>query len=284
MEIGQKKPFSGEVTVFQERPLPAPGTPAGYAALIEAYDLKVPLPRILTAIGQRHKTLEEGGWRLLSPRHAPDPTLEDQLTFALKYEGLDLAVLKRLFVAAGPESLEPIVRSKPTGSYARRLWFLFEWLTGTKLAIPAADAGTYVAVVDTDLQWAIKGEASTRHRVHNNLPGTREFCPMAFRTPKLEAFASMDLAKRAQTTVAAVPRDLLSRTAAFLLLKDSKSSYAIEGEHPPKDRIQRWGRTIGEAGKHPISEEELLRLQRIVIGDARFVKLGLRRGGLCRRT
>src|SRR3546814_2897006 len=63
------------------------------------------------------------------------------------------------------------------------------------------------------------------------------------------------------------------------LLKDSKSSYAIEGERPPQDRIQRWGRAIGEAGRQPLDREELLRLQRIVIGDARFVKLGFRDEG-----
>ena len=64
-----------------------------------------------------------------------------------------------------------------------------------------------------------------------------------------------------------------------MLLKDSKSSYAIEGERPPQDRIQRWGRAIGEAGRHALDLEELLRLQKIVIGDARFVKLGLRHEG-----
>jgi Fic family protein len=79
--------------------------------------------------------------------------------------------------------------------------------------------------------------------------------------------------------VAAVPKDILARTAAFLLLKDSRSSYAIEGERPSQDRIQRWGRAIGEAGRRPIDREELLRLQRIVIGDERFIRLGFRDEG-----
>jgi len=48
----------------------------------------------------------------------------------------------------------------------------------------------------------------------------------------------------------------------------------IEGEQPPQDRIQRWGRAIGEAGRTALDENELLRLQKIVIGDERFVKLG----------
>jgi Fic family protein len=89
----------------------------------------------------------------------------------------------------------------------------------------------------------------------------------------------MDLVQRAQKAVAAVPKDLLVRTAAFLLLKDSRSSFAIEGERPSQDRIRRWGQAIAEAGRRPIDLEELLRLQTIVIGDARFVKLGLRKEG-----
>lgn len=279
MENAAGHRFSGPVTVFQERRLPETATPAGYSALIDAYGLATPLPRTLSAIGVRHRVVEAGGWRLLTPRHAPRPTLEGHLTFALKYEGLDLAVLKRLFLAVGPDAIAALVRAKPTGTYSRRLWFLYEWLIGERLDLPDADAGRHVPVVDPTQQWSTAGETSSRHRVRNNLPGTSSFCPLVFRTEALDRFVALDLARRAQEIVADVPRDLLARTAAFLLLKDSKSSYAIEGEQPPQDRLQRWGRAIGEAGRRPLDLEELLRLQRIVIGDARFVTLGLRDEG-----
>ncbi len=265
--------------VFQDRRLPERATPAGYAALTDAYGLQVPLPRTLFATGERHRILEEGGWRLLTPRHAPRPTLKAHLTFALKYEGLDLAVLKRLFLAVNAAEIESIVRETPTGSYSRRLWFLYEWLTGQRLDLPDATRGDYVPVVDPQQQWAVPGENSARHRVRNNLPGTPDFCPLVRRTAALEEFVNLDLAERARAVVAAVPGDLLARTAAFLLLKDSKSSYAIEGERPPQNRIQRWGRAIGEAGRQPIDIDELLRLQKIVIGDQRFVHLGVRTEG-----
>lgn len=123
------------------------------------------------------------------------------------------------------------------------------------------------------------GTNSTRHRVKNNLPGTPAFCPMIFRTPALEASVAHGLSEKAKQLIAEVPADLLARTAAFLLLKDSRSSFQIEGEDPPQDRIQRWGQVIGEAGRRPVDRAELERLQRIVIGDARFVHLGLRLDG-----
>jgi Fic family protein len=279
MARSPKIEFSGSVTVFQESVLPERATPAGYAALIDAYRLKVPLPRTLSATGEHHRLRQENGWRILTPRHKPPATLEGHITFALKYEGLDLAILKRLFAAIGPKEIEALVQAKPTGTYARRIWFLYEWLLEKRLNLPDAGQGSYAEVVDTGLQFAIKGQTSPRHRLWNNLPGTPGFCPLVYRTKTLDQFVTMDLATKAQAAVAAVPRDLLARTAAFLLLKDSKSSYAIEGERAPQNRIQRWGRAIGEAGRHALSLDELLRLQAIVIGDARFVKLGLREEG-----
>lgn len=251
-------------------------TPAGYAALIHAYGLPAPLPRTLSAIGSRHRIVEDAGWRIYTPRHAPDASLEGHLTFALRYEGLDLAALKRLFLSVAPEEIAALVRATPTGLYTRRLWFLYEWLLGRELDLPVAGRIAYVDAVDTALQHAGHGQNSARHRVRNNLPGTPEFCPLVFRTATLDGFIAQDLRERARAAVSNVPADLVARTAAFLLLKDSRSSYVIEGERPPLDRIQRWGRAIGEAGRAPLDENELLRLQRIVIGDARFVRLGLR--------
>ena len=279
MDIPNQNRFSGPVTVFQERRLPVAATPAGYAALIDAYALRVPLPRILSASGSRHRNIHQDGWRIYSPRYAPKPSLEGHLTFALKHEGLDLAVLRRLFAATGPAPVEDLVRAKPTGAYARRVWFLYEWLTGRRLDLPDADRGSYVPVVDPARQFAARPENSRRHRVKNNLPGTPQFCPLVFRTETLDRFVAMDLGTRARDAAAAVPKDLLARTAAFLLLKDSRSSFSIEGQHPSPERVQRWGRAIGQAGRQPVDLEELLRLQRIVIGDARFVRLGLRTEG-----
>jgi hypothetical protein len=273
------KPFSEPVTVFHERRLPEAARPAGYAALIEAYDLPVPLPLTLSAIGERHRIVERDGWRILTPRHAPQATLEGHLTFALKHEGLDLAVLKRLFLAVRKEEIEELVRATPTGIYARRIWFLYEWLLGSMLDLPALDRGTYTEIVDPKQQWASAPVNVTRQRVRNNLPGTPDFCPLIFRTEALERCIEMDLAARAREVASRVPADVLARTAAFLLLKDSKASYVIEGENPPQDRIQRWGRAIGEAGGRPFDRDELLRLQRIVIGDQRFVLIGFRREG-----
>jgi hypothetical protein len=103
------------------------GTPGGYAALIDAYGPSVPVPRRLRAIGERRWRVEDGGRRIRSLRPRPEASLEGHrtftltiLTYALKLEGLDLAVLERLPPGCKPREIEPSVRAKPTGSYARR--------------------------------------------------------------------------------------------------------------------------------------------------------------------
>lgn len=267
------------MNVFHQRRLPENATPAGYGALIDAYDLDVPAPIRLSATGMRHRVIDTANWLIMTPRHQPQPSFRGHLTFALKYEGLDLAVLKRLFRATGPDPIIAWVEDEPTGSYARRIWFLFEWLTGQTLPLPDAEGGRYITVVDDGLQFGAESVNSSRHRIRDNLPGTSDFCPLVFRTEKLQAFCELDLAVKAREVIEKVPRDLLTRTAAFLLLKDSRSSYAIEGERPPQDRIQRWARAIGEAGQLELDRDELLRLQQIVIGDERFIKLGFRQEG-----
>jgi hypothetical protein len=211
MERVLQREFSGPVATFHERRLPEQAAPVGYAALIDAFHLQVPLPLVLSAAGPRHKRYQQDGWRIYTPRHTPVADLGGHLTFALKYEGLDLGVLKALFQAAGPVPLEAVVRATPTGSYARRVWFLYEWLLGTRLDLPDADKGGHALVVDPSLQWAAPSATSPRHRVKNNLPGTPLFCPMISWTDTLRALVAHNLAERARAAVAQVPADLLAR-------------------------------------------------------------------------
>ena len=129
--------FSRPVNVFRDQRLPVTAAPAGYAALIDACDLNVPLPRTLSAIGERHRLVAQDGWRIYSPRYAPPPSLAGHLTFALKHEGIDLAVLKRFYAASGPAPVEALVRAAPTGAYAlsrRGRTREFAALTGAEIA------------------------------------------------------------------------------------------------------------------------------------------------------
>ena len=278
--MSQYNRFSENVTVFRRYTLPETGMKlAGYSALINRFDLEVPLPESISAISQSHRRYKEGRWKVFSTRYEPKHTLLGHLTFALKYEGIDLLILKKLFEEIQGTDIEAIVKDQPTGRNSRRIWFFYEWLTGEKLNIENAKKGNYVDALDSDMQYPGPRQRSRRHRVWDNLPGNKDFCPLIRRTKKLEDFSAKKLEIKVDDTIGKVHPDLLSRAAAFLLLKDSNASYAIEGETPPENRAERWGKAIGQAGQKNLTKDELLRLQEIVIKDRRFVNMGWRKEG-----
>ena len=169
-----------------------------------------------------------------------------------------------------------MVKKEPTSQYARKIWFINEWLMDTTLDIPDLKTGTYVEIVNPKLQFTGSSINSTRHRIKNNLPGTPEFCPMIRKTEQIENLIAKDLSGSIEKRLDGRDKQLIRRTAAFLLLKDSKASFAIEGEYPPNLRARNWGKAIGQAGKKQLTIEELERLQDIVIGTKKLKNMGLR--------
>jgi len=266
---------------FRERMSPVLASPAGYAALVLAFDLPVPLPRRLTCVSPRNQRMKEEGVSVVPRSNWPGEGTVDHLVFALKYEGVNLLVLRKVFAAIGTDELCDYILSTPTGQYARRLWFLYEFLTGEPLPVPDAVTMNTVLVLDTTLHLAPeKGETSLRHRVVDNLPGSVDFCPIVYRTGRIEHFLALDLTERTRDLVETTPPEVLHRAAAFMMLADSKASFEIEGETSSRDRMQRWAKVIGEAGKGILDDERLLDLQKIVIPDTRFIeKTGFRDEG-----
>ena len=271
--------ISQEITIFQGRIAPEEGLLVGYGALINHYQLKVPLPDKLSLISKKHTKYQTDEWNIFTPRHTPKDSIYNHLIFALKYEGIELHILKELFKKAGKDIITNAIKEKPTSQYSRRIWFLYEWLLEEELHLPDLDKGNFIDLLDPRLQYPGPSIKSQRHKVTNNLPGVRDFCPIIRKTATLEEYISKDLSQKANNSVSAIHKDILLRASAFLLLKDSKASYAIEGEEPTHTRAQRWGKAIGQAGNYPLSKQELLRLQQIVIENSRFIDLGWRKQG-----
>lgn len=272
--------FSLRMSSFRGRELPETGDIVGYAAVIETLQLPMPIPDTISLICEKNKKYETLGWRVFTPKYKPEETLYKQLVFSLKYEGVNLLFFKKLFEKLSEEEILGLIKIEPTGIYCRKIWFLYEWLLSKELNILDSNSKIkYVALLDDDMQFAIKGVSSSRHRITNNIPGTVDFCPLIFKTDKLKASIALDLSELQSAFFTKVHKDVLQRASAFLLLKDSKASFTIEGESPINARAARWGRAIGQAGIKPLSKEELNRLQQIVIENGRFIEMGFRSKG-----
>lgn len=267
---------------FQDRLVPDGTRLAGWAALVHGLGLQAPV-RTPSAVAAGHikgSQRREGGWMTFDKRYWPGNTACDHLSFALRHEPLDLLVLKRAFAALPQDEIADFVRKTPTGTVTRRAWFFFEELTGATLDIE--DAGTVTAIEALDPRHYItaKPRLSKRHRVRDNLPGTGAYCPLIRRTEALAAFERRDLAAKAAETVGRTGGHLIARAASFMLLADSRASFEIEGERPPRNRLERWGRAVLQAGKNELSLAELNRLHSVLIEDTRFIKAGLRPDGV----
>lgn len=257
--------------------------PIGYAWLAEHYGVKaVQAFRTDSTIGRSRATVRENGsvHEQYPPAARPAGTLAGHLTFALKHEGVHLEFLSRLFDVAPAAELEAWVASEPTGQYARRAGFFYEYLTGRVLQAPGVVAGNYVTALDEDRYLtAARPINHPRWRVRDNLPGSRDFCPMVVRTPAVrqaELYACADHLADLETEFGA---DVLQRSAVWLTVKESRASFAIEHEERHVDRVRRFAAAMERwCGRleHPLSDDALQQLQAEILGP-RALRQGIRR-------
>ena len=270
------------IAVFQEKTIPNGTRLVGWAALVQALAVQAPV-RLPCCVSEQHirgSHREEGAWAVFDKRYWPGDTFADHLTFALRHEDMEFLILKRVFETVPQAEVEAIVQAAPTGALARRAWYLYEILTGRTLDVDDAPGAAAVDLLDPEGYFTGKPRLSKRHRVRDNLLGTGRFCPFIRRTKALTEFLALDLAATARETVGSTGAHLVARAASFMLLADSRASFEIEGERPPRNRLERWGRAVLQAGKNRLTLDEIIRLQRVLIEDTRFVRPGLRPDGV----
>ncbi|MBI1896184.1 MAG: Fic family protein [Acidobacteria bacterium] len=273
---------SAPPTIFQDQMVPDSAKLAGWAALVQTFAVQAPVRRP-SSVSDKHisgSQRQEGDWVVFDKRYWPGDTFADHLTFALRHEDIDLLVLKRVFEAAPQAEVEAVVRAARTGIPARRAWYLYEILTGCTLDVEDAPKAEAVDLLDPEAYFTSKPRLSRRHRIRDNLLGNGRFCPVIRRTKTLTDFLARDLASKARETVGRTGAHLVARAASFMLLADSRASFEIEGERPPRNRLERWGRAVLQAGKNRLTLDEIIRLQGVLIEDPRFTRTGLRPDGV----
>jgi hypothetical protein len=250
-------------------------TPAGYTALEIAYGLEV-LPNwhrsYISTTGTHKKSVTlEGVEETYTSRYQPGDSLGEQLEFALKYDGTNLGILAALFEKANPNDVLKHIRAKPTGKYARRIWFLYEFLTGTSLPLPNLTTGNYVDLLDAeDFYTTSPALQVRRQRIHNNLLGDSRFCPTIRRTERLKVFETADLSARCREVVSSYSTDQLRRALSYLYTKETKSSFELEHIKPSATRTERFVSLLQSAEQEDFcTKERLISLQNQIV-DPRF--------------
>lgn len=197
-----------------------------------------------------------------------------QLEFALKHEGLNLEILAAFFRRVDLEAFESelvaAIRAQPLGQYLRRLWFLYEWLTERVLPVPDLTRGNYVPLLDPRDYYTGPPRRIRRQRVDENLLGDRSFSPMVRRTETLAEFEERDVRARVESIVRRYDVSDIKRAVSYLYTKETRSSFAIEGERPSPNKEARFAALLQNVPKlSALTKEALIRLQNMTV-DPRF--------------
>ena len=195
----------------------------------------------------------------------------------MRHEPVDLGVLHAVFRVLDPSLLEAWVRAERTGGFARRAWYLYELLTGKQLDIPDVPPTGYVDPLDPEIHVVGPTVRIRRQRLNSNLLGSPDYCPMIRRTELLQASIKAGLDKEARSLAEGCDPNVLARAVSYLFSKETKSSYAIEGEAPNVSRAERFVAALTHAADFDASNPQSFVLLQNAIVDPRYAEIGWRK-------
>jgi len=252
--------------------------------LVQKYALDVLPHWRWTFIADRHiyREIERDGvaHHTLSIARAPGPSDLDHLLFALRTDGVSLPICRALFQAVDleplGESITAAVNSTPTGAYARRLWYLFEALTGHCLPLPDVSRGNYAPLLNPAVHVTGPVRKHRRQRIDVNLLGSVAFAPTLRWTETLRDVDSGVLSARIEALMAGYDAHTIQRAISYLYTRETMASFEIERERPARTRTERFISLLKEAPTiATLDPATLTRLQNAMV-DPRFVDAGWR--------
>lgn len=255
-------------------------TPAGYSALIKRFNLKV-IPHFRESfIGTTKESFLENHTEthVFPKKYLPKnpENVFSQLEFAFKYDGINPEILKALFVEIEESAITQFIRKFPTGKFSRKIWYLYEKLTGQELELPDANRGSYTLLLDPNQYYTGKPVRSRRHYIDDNLLGNFAFCPFVRKTGTLKVFEEKTLDRLAAKIIHRFDPELISRAMRYLYMRETMSSFEIERERPQKKRMNRFVEMLQEAERlEDLDKKTLVAVQNLIV-DPRFAEVDYR--------
>ncbi len=201
------------------------------------------------------------------------------LEFSLKYDDLNLDFLKTVFKNIPVEDIVAFIEKSPSGRYARKIGFLYEFLTGEKLALTKVVTGNYFDLLEANKYITGNIIKDSRWRINNNLLGTTSWCPMVRKTSILANLLNQNIPQKIEQLKNGFPADIFKRATNYLYNKETRSSYEIEKEQPSPDRMEKFIALLMRAGTEQtaelLTEGSLIELQNAIV-DSRFAAVAFR--------
>lgn len=256
--------------------VPEGATALGYRRLVETFNIRsIPHFRWSYASGKIEKRILHFNDQNLTLYIYPSSyrlkdNIFEHLEFALKNEGFNLFILKKVLREISATEITAYLKTKPTGKYARMLWYLYEKYNVNQLPLADLNQGTYVNLLDPKQYYTGIPIRSPRHRIANNLLGNLNFSPLVRRTILLKQFEAKHIEQAAKELAKQYDPALLARAMMYLYTKETISSWEIEREKPENAKLAKFVGLLHKAdsiGK--LNEETFVDLQKNIV-DPRF--------------
>jgi Fic family protein len=248
--------------------------PIGLMAVIQELNLQIPLPPVRSKVsaGARKTVIEDGIIYEQYPKTYGVNGLYENLKFAMRYEPFDLGIMFAAFEKIEVKQLETWIKAEKTSIYARKIWYLYELLTSKTLDIPDVPPTGYVDLLNPKIHFTGKTKQIQRQRINDNLLGNKDYCPIIRRTETLEKAISQKYNQSAKNIIADCDPIILARAVNFLYTKETKSSFAIEGEKVSKNRSERFVSALTKANNfQPLEKQSFVELQNSIV-DSRYAE------------
>ena len=195
------------------------------------------------------------------------------LEFAIKYDDLNLALLKEIFLSIDFNILEKYIQQKPNLKYTRIIGYLVEFTTNKKIQVTISSTN-YIDLLDENSYLTGTSVKIQKWKINDNLLGNSNFCPIIRKTTELSELLTWDLKNALVHLKQTYNSEVFKRASYYLFKKESKSSSEIEQEDPPRDRMDKFIYLLENAGEktfeESLSEESLVHIQNQLV-DPRYI-------------
>jgi len=189
-------------------------------------------------------------------------TLILHIIVAVILQPINLFLLKKVFDNIDKKDVEDYVLEKPTGKYHRKIWFLYEFLTGRTLEIDDLPKKNYIDLLDNDEYFTAPAIKSKRHAINNNLLGNKYFSPVVRKTIGIKVKTN-ELKQRAQKAIKDIDPQVIYRAINYLYDKETQDSFTIERVKASPSKLAKFAAILESQSVDPmdVTQASLVKLQ-----------------------
>ncbi|KAF1031211.1 MAG: Adenosine monophosphate-protein transferase SoFic [Pseudomonas sp.] len=241
----------------------------GYAHLHQALRLKTIEPSRPAMVKPVTRITVIGDCLAVPPAVAPaaDAVL-DHILFALKHEGINLAILAQALEVVTARQLLQELDKAPNGVFIRKACYLWEGLLGQRLPYDKPVNSRVAPLFDPARYVTGPAARNARWRIDFNGLGSLHYCATVERTPELQALLALDVLGRAKSFMATLPPEMMDRAIQWAYLHETRDSFAIEKEEPSEEKSRRFVQLLRQAHEgRLLTEDYLVELQNSTVSN-----------------